>query len=168
MTDELSELLRALRLLATDFDGIHTDGYVYLDQAGTETVRCSRRDSLGLEMLAKVGVVACVISKEKNPVVSKRCEKLGIVCYQGVENGEGKRAILEKIMAEKGLSAETVAYMGDDVNDIEALELAGVRFTVADGHERIKKMAHYVTRVPGGSHALREVADLILNAKNRQ
>lgn len=154
-------------MLATDFDGVHTDGYVYVDQSGMEMVRCSRRDSLGLEMLAKAGVECCVISKEKNPVVARRCEKLGITCYQGVETGDGKREILRRIMAERELRPAQVAYMGDDLNDLAAFELAGIRVTVADGHEQLKKCASYVARARGGEHALREVADLIIDAKNR-
>ena len=165
METEILEKLRKIKLLAMDFDGVMTDGAVYVNQDGIETVRCSRKDGLGIEMLKRAGILAYVISKEINPVVAARCNKLKIQCWQKVENGEGKAEILKRIMAEQSLAKEEVAYMGDDLNDVAPLQVAGVSFTVADGHEAVKKVSDYVTKAVGGRHAVREVCELILEAK---
>ncbi|MBI2056283.1 MAG: HAD hydrolase family protein [Candidatus Sungbacteria bacterium] len=166
MRENVLRKLVPVRLVAFDFDGIMTDGMVYVDDTGHEMVRCSRRDSLGVGMLQKqAGIVVGVISKEANPVVAKRCEKIKVQCWQGVENGEGKLKILKRIAAENNVSPEEILYMGDDVNDIEPMQFAGVKVTVADGHKKLKAIADYVTEARGGSHAVREVCELILEAK---
>jgi len=163
---DLLRKLAKIKLLALDFDGVMTDGFVYVDQDGRERVRCSRRDGMGIGLLKKNEVEVCVISTEKNPVVSARCQKLKIPCEQGIESSNGKGEILRKIMEEKGFSAEEVAYVGDDINDIVPLKMAGVAMTVADGHPLIKPVCHYVAFSRGGDHAVREICDLILKAKN--
>lgn len=159
---------KKIKLLAMDFDGVMTDGMVYINQKGEEMVRCSRKDGLGIEMLRRAGISACVISKEANSVVTARCNKLKIPCWQKVENGEGKAEILKRIMAEQGLFSEEVAYLGDDLNDLEPLKVAGIAITVADGHEAVKKVADYVTKAKGGEHAVREVCELILEIQRKE
>lgn len=165
MNHDLVERLRKISLFAMDFDGVHTDGFVYVDEVGNETVRCSRRDSLGLSLLQKRGIKLCVISKEKNPVVAVRCKKLNIEYYQSVEDAIGKQQILEELMRREGLVAEQLLFLGDDVNDIDALTYAGVGVTVQDGHEAVKSVADLTLSRKGGEHAVRELCDLILEAK---
>ncbi len=148
-----------------DFDGVHTDGFVYVDQDGRETVRCSRRDSLGLNILKKAGVKLFVISKEENQVVLARCKKLDIECYYGVDNSVGKSQILKSLAEREGIHSEQILFIGDDVNDIEAMHFAGVSVTVADGHDLVQKEADLMLTRKGGEHALRELCDLILSAK---
>lgn len=167
MNQNLKAKLKKIKLLAMDFDGVMTDGFVYVDERGRESVRCSRKDGLGIELLKKNGLDAIVISKEENPVVAARCRKLKIQCWQKVKNGEGKLEILKKIVKEKNLSPENVAYMGDDLNDEVALHFAGVSITVADGHPKIRAIVDYVTRARGGEHAVREVVELILTAQHQ-
>ncbi len=164
--DELNLKLKKIKLFATDFDGVHTDGKVYVDKAGRESVKCSRKDGLGYEMLKKADIDACVISKESNLVVLQRCKKLNIPCYQGVSDGQGKLEILKNIAVKLGLSAEEILYIGDDVNDREALEFAGVAIAVKDCHPSLLKIVDYVTTKKGGDHAIREVCELLLFAKS--
>jgi len=162
---ELQSKLQKVRLIAMDFDGIHTDGCVYTDQDGRETVRCSRIDGLGLEMIRKKTKIAlCVVSKEVNPVVSSRCKKLQIASYQAIENSEGKLEILKRIMAEQGISPEEVVYMGDDLNDIAVLRYVGVPITVPNGHPLVKNVCVYITTASGGNGAIRELCEAILAA----
>ncbi len=161
MKDKLSKI----KLLATDFDGVMTDGMVYVDQDGHESVRCSRKDGMGVELLKKHGVTIGVLSKETNPVVAARCNKLKIPVWQGIGTGEGKLEILKRIMNEQNLSVEEVAYVGDDINDLPTLKFAGVALTVADGHPLVKAVAHYTAKASGGNHAIREIAEMILEAK---
>ncbi len=157
--------LGQIKLLAMDFDGVHTDGFVYVGEDGYETVRCSRRDSLGLAQLARAGIKLVVISKEENPVVRARCAKLGIECYQGVHDGAGKKEILMSLIAREGMTTDEVVFIGDDVNDCEVVAYAGIGVTVADGHEAVKKCADIILTRKGGDHALRELADMILKAR---
>lgn len=164
---ELAVKLEKVKLLAMDFDGVLTDGFVYIDQNGKETVRCSRRDGLAIEMLKRFGIAPYVISKTVNPVVMARCKTWNIQCSQGVADAGGKEEILKRIIAERGLSHEEVAYIGDDLNDEAPLRFAGVSVTVADGHPKIRAIVDYVTRARGGEHAVREVAELILIAQGR-
>lgn len=166
MTQELHDKLKKIKLIAFDFDGIFTDGFVYFREDGKETMRCSRKDSLGINMLKKAGIGVYVISKETNAVVSRRCEKMGIPCVHKVENSEGKREIVERICKEQGISSVDVAFMGDDINDIAAMQYAGIAITVADAHEEAIRSADYVTTRRGGDHAVREVCELLLKAKN--
>ncbi len=157
--------LSPIKLVVFDFDGTMTDGFVYVDQTGHEMVKCSRRDSTGTGMLQKAGIVVGVISRETNPVVAKRCEKIKVPCWQGVENGEGKLEILKRIAEENNVKPEEILYMGDDVNDFAAMQFAGVKITVADGHKKLKTIADYITEAKGGEHAVREVCELILEAR---
>lgn len=164
----MQEKFKKIKLLAMDFDGVMTDGLIYVDQDGKESVRCSRKDGLGIEMIKKAGLQAIVISKEANPVVSARCAKLKIPCWQKVQDSEGKLEILKRFMEEQKLSADEVAYMGDDINDLAALKYAGLAITVADGHPEVQKIAHYTTKARGGQHAVREVCELLLTARGIQ
>ncbi len=166
METRLNDKFKKIRLLVTDFDGVMTDGHVYLNQHGEETVRCSRKDGMGVEMMKKAGFDVAVVSREENGVVGARCKKLKIRCWQSVSHQGGKRDIVKTIADESGLSLDEIAYMGDDINDLEVLEIVGLAITVGDGHPRAKKISHYVTAANGGAHAVREVCEMILEAKN--
>jgi YrbI family 3-deoxy-D-manno-octulosonate 8-phosphate phosphatase len=161
--------LQRIKLLATDFDGIHTDGLVYTDQDGHEMVRSSRIDSLGLDLLRRqTDVTLCVISKETNQVVAARCNKLQIPCYQAVETGEGKLDILKRVMAEQQLNPADVLYMGDDLTDIPILRCVGIPITVPHAHPLVKEVCLYVTKAPGGNGAIREVCEMLLVARGME
>jgi N-acylneuraminate cytidylyltransferase len=166
ISKNIKEKLRNIKLLAMDFDGIHTDGHVYVSQDGTEMVRCSRKDGLGLDMLKRAGIKACVISKETNQVVEKRCDKLGIPCYHSLGSGEDKLEVLKRICKEQDLKQEEVLYVGDDINDIPCMKWAGVSATVQDCHPAVAKKANIVTQSRGGDHAVREICEILLASMN--
>ena len=161
------DIFKNIKLLALDFDGIFTNGLVYVNQEGVETVRCDRRDGLGFEMLRKAGIPACIISREPNPVVSARAKKLQLLCWQSVEKGQGKLDILKTHCAELGIKLEEVAYMGDDINDLAVLRAVGMPITVPDAHPLVKKVATYSTSRQGGAGAIREIIEIILKAKDK-
>lgn len=166
MENSLKNKFVKVKLLVMDFDGVHTDGHVWTDEHSKETVMCSRLDGMGLEMLRRLSdVKAFVISKETNPVVAARCRKLKIPCEQAVDKGEGKLEILKRIVDENNCTSEAVAYMGDDVNDVHCMEYAGIGIAVANARPQAKTIASYVTEAYGGSGAIREVCDMILEAK---
>lgn len=162
------EQLKRIKLLALDFDGIMTDGHVYVTQSGEEAVRCSRRDGLGIEMLKNNNLEVVVISKEINPVVTVRCRKLKIICWQGIKTSEGKLEILKRVIKKKGISLSEVAYMGDDLNDYAVLKAVGLAITVSDAHKSIIKIADIITKACGGQHAVREVSEMILKVQNKK
>lgn len=166
MDTSLKDKFFRIRLLAMDFDGVHTDGQVWTDEQGKESVMSSRLDGMGLEMLQRLtDVKVFVISKEINPVVAMRCKKLKIPCTQGVDKGEGKLEILQRIMGENECASDEVIYMGDDINDIPCLEFVGLGIAVANARQQTKAVAAHVTVATGGNGAIREVCDMILEAK---
>lgn len=153
----LAALIRRVRLVVFDFDGVFTDNAVYVFEDGREAVRCWRGDGIGLRRLQAVGVGSAVLSTEVNPVVSARSRKLDIQCVHGCEDkGAGLRALLR----ERGLSAAEVAFVGNDVNDLACLQAVGLPIVVRDAHPDVVRYARYRTRAPGGLGAVREVCDL--------
>jgi N-acylneuraminate cytidylyltransferase len=154
--------LSAVRLLVLDFDGVMTDDRVTVDETGREAVVCSRSDGFGLERLLHRGRVdVAVLSKETNPVVAARCRKLGVTCFQGYDD---KLPQLERMAAERGLAPPQIAYVGNDVNDLEPMRWCGVAIAVADARAEVRAAADFVTRKAGGHGAVREVCDLLLAA----
>ena len=150
---------KGIAVIVFDFDGIFTDGKVTVSQDGTESVVCSRKDSLGINFLKEKGIRSVVISKEKNPVVMKRCEKMAIDCFHGIDD---KLPLLKRFLKQNNIPKEEVCFVGDDLNDLECLKYAGMAITVADGAPECKAVADYVTSRNGGDHAVREIADLFL------
>ena len=114
----MKDLLAKIRLVAFDFDGVFTDNMVYVLENGTEAVRCFRSDGLGLQKLEQLGIETVIISTEANPVVSARAHKLKIRCVQDCRD---KRAALESIAKESGISLAEVAFVGNDINDLPCL-----------------------------------------------
>jgi N-acylneuraminate cytidylyltransferase len=150
-----------IRLFVFDFDGVFTDNRVYVGQDGQESVSCSRADGLGIERLLSNGFEATVLSTEINPVVAARCMKLKLPVRQGVRN---KGDALRELAREKRLTLDQIAFIGNDLNDIECLEMARLSMAPADAHPKILGMADVVLRSPGGHGAVREVCDLALAA----
>jgi N-acylneuraminate cytidylyltransferase len=152
-------VLAGVRLLVFDFDGVFTDNRVYVDEDGAELVSCSRSDGLGIERLLSHGIDAAVLSTEVNSVVTARCRKLNLPVRQGLSN---KADVLREIVSVKGLTLDQVAYVGNDVNDLECLQVARVAVVPADAHPSARKIADYVLHSRGGHGAVREVCELAI------
>ena len=159
ITAELARKFSAIKFLAFDFDGVFTDNLVYTSEAGEESVACWRSDGLGLSAVKKIGIPVWVISTEKNPVVSKRCQKLGIECIQSCDD---KLSVLIKLLDQYQCEIENAVFVGNDINDSECLRKVGLPVIVADSHPDIHHFAHYKTKKDGGKGAVREVCDLII------
>lgn len=157
LDSELATAIRRTRLVVFDFDGVFTDNTVYVFEDGREAVRCWRGDGIGLSRMKNLGIDCMILSTEVNPVVTARARKLAIACIQGQTD---KRAALDLILAEKSLSFEQVAYLGNDINDLDCLAAVGLPMVVADAHADIADVARYRTQAPGGHGAVREVCDL--------
>lgn len=153
----MQEIIRKIRLIAFDFDGVFTDNMVYVFQDGSEAVRCFRSDGIGLQKLKKLGIETVVLSTEANPVVSARARKLKIRC---VQNCADKRAVLQKIASELEITLDQVAFVGNDINDLDCLECVALPIVVQDAHRDVLATARYQTKSPGGHGAVREVCDL--------
>jgi YrbI family 3-deoxy-D-manno-octulosonate 8-phosphate phosphatase len=153
----IDEIIRRIRLVAFDFDGVFTNNMVYVFEDGREAVRCFRSDGIGLHKLKKLGIETVIISTEANPVVSARAHKLKIRCIQDCQD---KRAALEDIAHDQGISLGEVAFVGNDVNDLPCLECVTLPIVVQDAHQDVVSTARYQTKNPGGHGAVREVCDL--------
>ena len=144
--------------LVTDFDGVHTDDAVHVDQDGRESVRVHRGDGMGVSRLVKADFPFLILSKERNPVVTRRAEKLRVEVAQGIAN---KAQVISEWMADKGLDPERVAYVGNDINDLEAFSAVGWPIAVADAHPKVLAAARFILKKNGGHGAVREVCDLV-------
>lgn len=147
-----------IKLIVYDFDGVMTDNRVFVSQDGTESVAANRSDGLAIGMIRKLGIEQCILSTEKNPVVQVRANKLNIPATQSVSD---KGSAIIALAAEKNISLSQVLYMGNDINDADAMGLCGFRVAPADGHPSILALADYVTEAPGGFGAVRELADVL-------
>ena len=150
-----------IRALILDFDGVLTDNTVTVSSDGVESVACWRSDGIGTAALQAVGIPVVVLSKERDPVVAVRCNKLGLPFHQGVDE---KLPRLIEILSELNVDPEHTAYVGNDINDMECLHHVGLPVAVADAHPMVFAGARYVTKASGGRGAVREVCDLILEA----
>jgi N-acylneuraminate cytidylyltransferase len=155
-------LLRRIRLLVLDFDGVMTDNRVLVLEDGREAVLCSRGDGMGIGLLKAAGVPVAVISKEINPVVGARCRKLGIPYLQGIDD---KLTELRRVAAEHRVELADTAFIGNDVNDLACMEAAGVAIAPADAHPEALRAAALVTTAAGGAGAVRELCDLLLDVR---
>jgi 3-deoxy-D-manno-octulosonate 8-phosphate phosphatase (KDO 8-P phosphatase) len=150
-----------IRCVAFDFDGVFTDNAVYVLQDGTEMVRCTRADGLGLEQLRVKGLKLVVVSTERNPVVSARCAKLGLECLQ---NSADKVRALEGFLKDAGISLAETAFLGNDINDSAVLAAVGFPAVVADAHPKVLPLAKHQTSRPGGHGAVREFSEFLLSS----
>ncbi|HID83856.1 MAG TPA: N-acylneuraminate cytidylyltransferase [Anaerolineaceae bacterium] len=155
---------RQVRLLVLDFDGTLTDNRVWVDETGREMVAAHRGDGMGIALIRRAGVEVVILSTERNPVVAARARKLGVPVFQGVED---KPTVLRRLLAERGVPAEQVVYVGNDVNDVPCFPLVGFAAVPADAHLKAKRAADEVLRQRGGRGAVREICDRILQQKEQ-
>ena len=154
--------LAKIRLAIFDFDGVFTDNKVLVSEDGTESVTCCRSDGIGISRIATIGVKSYVVSSETNPVVKVRCQKLGLPVIQGVEN---KQETIKNLCKSLKVTSEECLFLGNDINDINALKMVGCPLAVADSYAEIDPYVIYKTKNKGGEGAVREICDLIYNYK---
>lgn len=156
ITEALPERIGAV---VFDFDGVFTDNAVWADQDGRESVRCLRGDGLGIATLREAQIPLLVLSKERNPVVAARCDKLGLPVEQGVDD---KRSALAQWLSILGVAPEHAVYLGNDVNDLSCLEYVGCAVGPADSHAAVLGALHVRLRTSGGHGCVRELCDHII------
>ncbi len=163
--------IEQFELIVFDFEGVFTDNALILSEKGEESVRCSRADGLGINMLKrhiknnKIQSKLLVLSTEINPVVSKRCEKLGLDYVQGIDN---KKQHLVEYFSQKGQGLPTpwekILYFGNDLNDLQIMELSP-SFAPVDAHPRIKSVATKVFNERGGEGFVRAAIEFLLQVE---
>lgn len=155
--------MEQIRIVATDVDGVLTDAGMYYSESGDEWKKFNTRDGMGIKLLQKAGFVTAIVTQERTKLVARRAEKLAIPeLHQGVMD---KLALLRELVARHGLSLSQVAYIGDDVNDLEALQAVGFSAAPADGMPVIRAAVDYICKKKGGEGCVRELAELLLHAR---
>lgn len=155
--------LSGIKLFATDVDGVLTDAGMYYAESGDEWKKFNTRDGMGIKLLQKAGFITAIVTQERTKIVARRGEKLGMPeVHQGVMD---KLTLIREMAGRHGLSLSEVAYIGDDVNDLEALRAVGFSAAPADGMPDICRIVDYVCKKKGGEGAVREIAELLLHAQ---
>lgn len=156
-------VLKGIRLFATDVDGVLTDAGMYYSESGDEWKKFNTRDGMGIKLLQKAGLITAIVTQERTRLVARRAEKLAIPeLHQGVFD---KLSVIRDMAMRHGISLKEVAYVGDDVNDIEALKAVGLSAAPADGLPQVLGIVDYVCRQKGGEGAVRELVDMILHSR---
>ena len=156
--------LEKIKAIALDFDGVLTDGTFIWGPNGEEYKQISYLDVMGISLGKKGGLLFALISGEDSPLVDRFADKMGIVdVYKGCKN---KAVALRDFAQKHDLDLGQVCFVGDDVNDVPALELAGLAVVPATAHAAARSRAGLVTKGGGGQGAVRELVDMIL-AKQR-
>lgn len=154
-----------VKLLLMDCDGVLTDGRVTLIGDDDEQKSFHTRDGHGLVLLHRAGLRSGIISGRASSAVERRAHELGIAyVLQGTFD---KIKDFEQLLLEAGVEEAETAFVGDDVTDIPLMQRVGFAVAVADATEETRSAAHYVTRLPGGYGAVREVTEIILKAQGR-
>jgi len=151
-------------LIVLDFDGVLTDNRVWTDTEGKESVAANRSDGWGIARLKDAGFQIIVLSREQNPVVAARCEKLGIEAVHGVKK---KDIVLQELLMQRKVDSQRVIYLGNDVNDLPCFSMVGCALVVADAHPQARAQADLILSRAGGYGAVRELSDLLLERKSR-
>ena len=163
MNDFLQAIIKVKpKFLLLDFDGVLTNNTVLVNCDGEEHVVCSRSDGIGLSRIKKLGIHPIVISTESNLVVSKRCEKLDILCYQSIND---KLAFVQSLHDSSSIDLNKSIFIGNDINDISLLNAVALPVVVNDCWPDLLKLNFsYRTHRDGGCGAVREVCDIIYSA----
>lgn len=152
-----------VQLVVCDVDGTLTDGVIGINDRGEEFKNFSVVDGMGLRLLMDAGIEVALLSGRHCPAVDHRARGLGIrLCHTGISR---KKEHLEDLIRGQELEPSQVCYVGDDVNDLSCLRIVGFPVAVANAHAEVRKLAQYVTRAPGGCGAVREVAEMVLEAR---
>ncbi len=154
MSSKLHKIQKPI-IIFTDFDGCLTDDRVWLNQDGEEFVAANRKDGLAIKRLKNIGIQVVIASTETNKVVFARGTKMGVEVLQGLAD---KAESIDKYLKQKSLSWNDVWYIGNDVNDLGAIEKAKLSICPADGVKKVRKTVDIVLKTNGGRGILSEIA----------
>lgn len=152
-----------IKALFFDVDGVLTDGGIIYDDTGREIKKFNVKDGYIVSHLKKAGIIVGIITGRESKIVSNRAAELKLdFCHQGIMD---KYAVFEKLVDFHKLKRKQVAYIGDDINDLKALQNCGLSACPADAPDYVKNQVDIITRAKGGEGVAREVSDLILAAR---
>ncbi len=158
--NNLSNKLNKIKLVVMDFDGIFTDGSIYLREDSNGFRKFDVKDGMGIKLLQKISIKLAVISGSNSEIIKIRAQQLGIEIIE--KNVENKLLTLEKIQKKLNFNKIDTLFLGDDVNDLSVIPNVNLFFVPADAHLSCKKKADYIGKRRGGKGFIREVADKIL------
>ncbi len=160
---EILELASGIQLLAMDVDGVLTDGSLYFSDQGEELKAFNILDGQGIKMLHQAGIETAIITGRSSPLTERRARNLGIRwLYQGRED---KAQALTELARSCSIPISAMAYVGDDLPDLAAIEQAALGISVPNAYHAVRDAADWCTSQPGGQGAVREIADLLLSAR---
>jgi 3-deoxy-D-manno-octulosonate 8-phosphate phosphatase (KDO 8-P phosphatase) len=160
---DILEKAKNIELVIFDIDGVMTDGSLFLGDAGEEYKAFNSQDGHGMRMLQDGGVRAAIITGRSSQVVKHRMKDLGVsMIYQGYRD---KRPAFETLIQKVELRLDQVAYVGDDVVDLPIMTQVGLAIAVQDAHPFVKQHAHWITTRSGGRGAVRDVCEMLLEAR---
>ncbi|WP_162047247.1 3-deoxy-manno-octulosonate-8-phosphatase KdsC [Vibrio taketomensis] len=161
---QIINIAKQIKLLICDVDGVFSDGLIYMGNNGEELKTFHTRDGYGVKSLMNAGVEIAIITGRRSQIVENRMRALGIsLIYQGQDD---KVKAYHDICQKLDIAAEHTGYIGDDLIDWPVMEKVALKVCVADGHPLLAQRANYVTTIRGGHGAVREVCDLILQARD--
>jgi len=162
VSSDLIAKARRIKLIVSDVDGVLTDSGMYYSETGDELKKFNTRDGKGFELLRNEGIKTAIITSEDTRIVERRAAKLKIdYLYQGARD---KVPAFRDLLAKAGVTADEVAYVGDDLADVPILEQAGLAVCPDDAVDAALEFADMRTKARGGGGVVREVAELILKA----
>ena len=162
---EIERRARRIKLILMDCDGVMTDGRLWLTPDGDEQKAFDARDGQGISLCHRAGLRTGIISGRQSTVVARRAQELNMSYVR--QYAKEKIKALDEILKEAELSEDECAYIGDDLGDVSVMQRVELAVAVADAVTETKQAAHYVTRLPGGRGAVREVCEIILKAQGR-
>ena len=163
LSQKLIEKAKPIKLVIFDVDGVLTDGSLFYGDDGLEYKAFNSQDGHGMKMLQNSGVDIGIITGRTSEVVTHRMENLGIKhVYQGQLD---KLPAFLKLTRELKVDPDEVAYVGDDVVDLPIMIRVGLAITVQEGHDLVKKHAHWICQRPAGKGAAREICEMIMQAQ---
>lgn len=165
--DNIQAMAKNIRLVIFDVDGVLTDGSLFFDNNGEEYKAFNSKDGQGIRMLLENGVQVAIITGRQSEIVKHRANNLQIdpeLVFQGYRD---KRPAFQELLKKTNLSAEQIAYVGDDVIDLPIMSQVGVAIAVNDAHAFVQKHADWVTQLSGGRGAVREVCESILESQGK-
>lgn len=152
-------------MILMDVDGTLTDGTLLVLPDGEELKSYNVKDGTGILLAHLAGLKTGIITGKISKSLEKRAEKLKILeVYQGILD---KKKVLDRILENSNLSSEQIAYIGDDLGDLEVIKSVGLAGSVADAHPEVKKHSHFICSTPGGKGAVREFIEFILEAQDK-
>lgn len=154
----------AVKLLVLDVDGVMSDGKVTYTSDGAELKSFNIKDGVGIKRIQKAGVQTAIITGRVSPMVERRAAELGI--HHLIQGREDKLVALKELLVSLSIELKDVAYMGDDLPDIEAITSAGIGACPADAAVAVLKQADWIASLKGGEGCVREFCDHILDVES--